>query len=220
MFLGVDGCKRGWVCVALDRAGFRSAAFCERFEGVLSRHADAVAIAVDIPVGLCNAPRDADIAARKRLGRRASTVFPTPPRAALEATSYADAQDAARQLIDRGVSKQAFALAPRILEVDAFATDDRIHEVHPEVSFHEMNGGSLRCSKKTWGGLQERLALLRAQGIELPVTLGEADPVGIDDVVDAAAAAWSARRIADGTAVSFPDRPSQHDGARVIRIRA
>ncbi len=82
-----------------------------------------------------------------------------------------------------------------------------------------MNEGRLPHGKKTWGGLQARLGLLRGQGIELPAVLGEADNVGIDDVVDAAAAAWSARRIARGHARSFPDPVVQRDPkGRMIAI--
>jgi predicted RNase H-like nuclease len=37
----------------------------------------------------------------------------------------------------------------------------------------------------------------------------------IDDVLDAAAAAWSANRIAKGEAVSLPDPPESKDGLQV-----
>ena len=50
-------------------------------------------IAVDIPIGLPDSaePRAADIEARKLLGKRRSSVFPTPHRAVLEAPTYAKA---------------------------------------------------------------------------------------------------------------------------------
>jgi predicted RNase H-like nuclease len=41
-------------------------------------------------------------------------------------------------------------------------------------------------------------------GIELPDDLGEAGVAGFDDVLDAAAAAWSAACIAAGEAQSLP----------------
>jgi predicted RNase H-like nuclease len=48
---------------------------------------------------------------------------------------------------------------------------------------------------------------LRAAGIELPDDLGEAGAAGVDDVLDAAAVAWSAHRIARGMARSLPEQP-------------
>lgn len=49
--------------------------------------------------------------------------------------------------------------------------------------------------------------MLKDAGIVIPDHLGNAKAAGTDDVLDAAAAAWSAKRIATGTAVSLPDPP-------------
>jgi len=125
--------------------------------------------------------------------------------------------------------RQSFGIVGKVAEVEKCRQDaglrDRLrqvlHEVHPEVSFRLMNGGEpLRQRKKTWGGLQHRLSLLEREGIRLPRELGDADAVGIDDVVDAAAAAWSARRIHAGDERSFPEAPTQRDASgRIIAIR-
>ena len=48
--------------------------------------------------------------------------------------------------------------------------------------------------------------------ITLPDEIDEIDGVVADDVVDAAVVAWSARRVANGTALSLPDPPEQGDG--------
>ena len=45
----------------------------------------------------------------------------------------------------------------------------------------------------------------------LPEDLGDVNSVGIDDVVDAAVAAWSARRIEGGQAKTFPATTTQRD---------
>lgn len=85
-----------------------------------------------------------------------------------------------------------------------------VWEVHPEVSFQELAGGPLRFAKKTWAGAELRKELLRSTGIELPAGLGPAGEVAaVDDVLDAAAAAWSARRCAAGLARSLPDSPER-----------
>jgi predicted RNase H-like nuclease len=87
--------------------------------------------------------------------------------------------------------------------------------VHPEVSFAEMAQRPLDWSKKSWNGSQLRRGLLREQGIDLPDTLPDVGAAGVDDVLDAAAAAWSADRIACGLAVSLPSPPQVIDGRPV-----
>src|SRR5207302_2014140 len=100
------------------------------------------------------------------------------------------------------VSAQAHALGPRILHVTRLAeTDPRLYEVHPEVSFRAMNGGAPLQRKKTAGGAFQRLRLLQRHGIELS-GIQSSDSAPLDDVLDAAAAAWSAQRIANGTALT------------------
>ena len=53
--------------------------------------------------------------------------------------------------------------------------------------------------------------LLRRAGIHFPETLGDVDRIGVDDVVDAAIAAWSARRIARGEARGFSGGSKDRD---------
>jgi predicted RNase H-like nuclease len=62
--------------------------------------------------------------------------------------------------------------------------------------------------KSTWAGAERRRALLADAGIALNGELGLAgQAVGVDDVLDAGAAAWSALRVARGDAVSLPSPP-------------
>ena len=200
---GVDGTKAGWVAVFLESGRFVGARIVRPVETDFGELKDVRTIAIDIPIGF--GPREADRAARKYLRGNASTVFPTPPRNVLEAP-FAPGL---------GASAQAHALGPRILHVTRLArADDRIREVHPEVSFRAMNDGRpLRYRKKSAGGALERVELLRRHGITLD-DLGDAAFAPLDDVLDAAAAAWSAYRIATGTAASLPD-PPEVDGYSV-----
>jgi predicted RNase H-like nuclease len=92
--------------------------------------------------------------------------------------------------------------------------------VHPEVSFRALaDGVPPAYPKKTWRGQNVRRDLLTAAGLVLPDELGEADRVPADDVLDAAAAAWSAHRIALGTAGRIPKVPERDAEGRVIEIR-
>jgi predicted RNase H-like nuclease len=136
-------------------------------------------------------------------------VFPAPPRDVLEAATYADARALSTERYGRSVSAQSYALRHRILEVDAVArkdeVTDRIYEIHPELAFAAMAGGPLPWSKKTWNGVMRRRGLLLDEGITIPDLLeGPAATVPPDDVVDAAAVAWSARRIAEGNGNRLP----------------
>ena len=77
--------------------------------------ATLAALAVDMPIGLPDdGPRLADQQARRRLGARRSSVFPTPVRATLDAVDYPDALAISRRVSGKGLSKQAFNLLPRI----------------------------------------------------------------------------------------------------------
>ena len=68
-----------------------------------------------------------------------------------------------------------------------------------------MMGTLPSASKKTWVGASERQAALAEQGIKLgAIDVPVESRAAVDDVLDAAAAAWSARRVLMGHAVSLP----------------
>jgi predicted RNase H-like nuclease len=117
------------------------------------------------------------------------------------------------------MSQQAYALAPKILEVALLAVvGDMLIEVHPEVSFRAMAGHPLAFAKSSWAGMKDRLKLLAEAGIELPADLGRANEVGPADVIDAAAAAWSARRYLRGEAQSVINVPEVFADGRSVTI--
>jgi predicted RNase H-like nuclease len=78
------------------------------------------------------------------------------------------------------------------------------------VSFGVLAGNPLTSSKRTWNGIHQRMSVLAAAGIRLPDRLGPAGSLaGVDDVLDAAVAAWTARRVVRGQAISFPSPPAE-----------
>src|SRR5262245_3301662 len=125
-FVGVDGYKGGWVTIELSSRGFRRARRFDTFADVSAAYESAKVIAVDMPIGLVDGERTADTAARKYLVGQASSVFSSPPRAALHADSFKAANAIAKRIVDRGLSQQSFNLFPKIIEVDAFIGDERI----------------------------------------------------------------------------------------------
>jgi len=174
-------------------------------------------IAIDIPIGLSDSgARECDVAARKLLQPHGTRVFPAPPRVAL---AHVDDYDAACRAsiaaTGKSLSKQTWNLLRSIAEVDALAADPRLVECHPELAFALMQGHPVDERKKTPEGRARRLNLLRRW---LP-DLG--DPAYGDDGLDALACAWSAARIATGTALTLPagEVPSD-DAGRPMRICA
>ncbi len=208
--VGVDGCRGGWVAVVLDRGRFDGFAVCPTFAAVLERLPDAEVFGVDVPIGLPGRPgRKADRAAAALLGGRASTVFETFPRMVYRGPTYEAARDLCVERGWRKISRQSYGLGPRILEVGRRRRDPRIIEVHPELSFLQMARHAL-ASKHTWDGFFQRRRLLAAQGVDIPERLDRAPLV---DVLDAAAAAWSAARYGVRKASPVPEGHAGRMGA-------
>ncbi len=214
--LGVDGCRGGWVGVVWggQESHFLTAPSVQELVADAIQ-AGVTVVGIDMPMGLPDTgTRRADRLAQRALGRRASSIFVTPTRPALAMTAQAQASAVNKAHGGPGVSIQAFNLRPKVLEVDEFigrrelAEQPRLVEVHPELSFQELNDAPLAFSKRTPQGQQERRALLSSIGIHLdPTTLTIAGRIAADDVLDAGAAAWSAWRVLHGAARSLPDPP-------------
>ncbi|MEB3236617.1 MAG: DUF429 domain-containing protein [Candidatus Sericytochromatia bacterium] len=216
---GVDGCKSGWVLAGMGPDGSLGLELHSAIDTVLERVSGVVAI--DMPIGLPEAgPRACDLAARGLLGARRHSVFPAPLRSMLEARSHAEACALGRRTDGRGLSLQSWNLIPKIREVDEYASRvpaGRLIEVHPELSFRGMQGGHpLFASKKTEEGRQQRAKLLRQAFADW---LPQRAPAGsgVDDVLDAFAALWTALRHRDGLAV--PTTAAEERDARGLLMQ-
>lgn len=168
-----------------------------------------VAVGIDMPIGLPGQERRrSDIEARELLGPRRSSLFWTPPLCVLNAADHAEANRLSRAETSRGLSIQSFHLLPKVREVRAVLAPEDLSprarpqaaEVHPETSFAVLASQPMSASKHQPPGQAERLAALAPEFDNLdraPPLLGGAT---LDDLLDAAAAAWTARRMAAGTA--------------------
>lgn len=211
--VGVDGCPDGWVAVELGDGRFSRAVFRPSFGAILAIFPEASAVGVDIPIGLPESgQRAADLAARAFVGARHSSVFSTPTRTLLE-TEW-------RPRL--GITRQSHGLGQRIFEVEKAIADslkpDWIYEVHPEVCFAAMKGTPLAVPKRSWNGQQVRRRLLQDNGIDIPDELSSIGIVPAHDLLDAAAAAWTAARIATGKAMTLPRTPPTDDTGRAVAI--
>jgi predicted RNase H-like nuclease len=213
--VGVDWHRRGWIALILERDRPPQALVAKDLSAVLEAVPTATCVAVDMPIGLPNTERKADALARAFVGPRWQSVFATPPAAVLKADSYVDANAIAQQIIGKGISQQAWALRHNIKRVaEVVEQDARVFEVHPEVSFRKLVGKPLLFSKTSWNGQMLRREALARDGIELPDELGEVGAVPPADVLDAAVAAWTARRYARAEAESLP--PGAQPGQREV----
>ncbi|HKZ72509.1 MAG TPA: DUF429 domain-containing protein, partial [Steroidobacteraceae bacterium] len=188
-------------------------------------------IAIDVPIGLpASGSRSCDVRARKLLGRpRGSSVFPAPVRACLRDGDYASLCSLHRAIDGRGLTKQAFCLLSKIRQGDDLlvrvpAFSECVREVHPEVSFALWNDGRpMRFNKAKSEGQRERQRLIDrewpGERERLMRELREGRFVK-DDLNDACAALWSARRIAAGQAEQLPDHVERDSKGLQMRIEA
>ena len=226
--VGVDGCPGGWIAAVLstDSIHWHRAAvgdFADLIRTCLPKSDVPAVLAVDMPIGLMDQGwRDCDLQAKAALGAAGARVFLTPPREIVQLgpnVPNEEVQRRCREMTGKGISRQALALAPRILEVDRCLPDPRIVEAHPELSFAAMAGRVL-ASKHGPAGIEERIAVLDAHWLastgmgDIFNTGGTANvlddrPSGVPvvDALDALAVAWTAQRHLRGVSRSTPEHP-------------
>ncbi|WP_076858745.1 DUF429 domain-containing protein [Bradyrhizobium mercantei] len=214
---GLDGFSKGWVAVTID-GDRRTISFHSDIADALSRPFDRAGI--DIPIGMTDdGERDCDRLARERLRPHTSRVFTGARRWLWQ--EFGDPDQANEEAQRRGqtrVSRQLWHLGTKIMEVDAFARANAardIREVHPELVFLRLNGGTPLPRKKSEEGDALRCRLLRRSGFcEIDRWLTEAR-IGTgakrDDVLDACAVALAAHEPHG----CVPDRTSPRDACGV-----
>ncbi|MDQ3762593.1 MAG: DUF429 domain-containing protein [Actinomycetota bacterium] len=216
MIAGVDGAGDRWVVAVLCEDAV-SWAVAENATVVLDQVAGCAAVGVDVPVGLPEqGPRRCDLEARQRLGRAAASVFFAPVRAVLNAASHSEACAALRERGEAGMTIYTWGIVPKIRQWDVLPLPPHVVEVHPEVSFRAMAPGVAFARKKSAPGAWQRMTALSSV-VNVAAALATApERVGLDDALDALAAAWSARRWAEGCAETLGGELDRH--GRPMRI--
>jgi predicted RNase H-like nuclease len=190
------------------------------FAEVLDERPSFSVIALNAPIGYIDknhmGGRTCDRQARALLGRRGSAVHNAPSRAILRegAVGTGDGLDAISN-----------ALLPRYREVAAEMAPYRqrtVFEVHPELSFFQINGDvPLRWTKKFEVGREERRALLvkRIPGIDRVIDV-DLKHVPQAHLLDVAALLWTARRIFARAGTRLPSDPEwDQEGLRMEFVR-
>jgi predicted RNase H-like nuclease/catechol 2,3-dioxygenase-like lactoylglutathione lyase family enzyme len=227
MFVGVDGCKAGWFSVTLHSGGGHHLNLYPHIAALWENLKEAEVLLIDIPIGLAETGvRACDLMARQVLRQRGSSIFNAPVRAAVYASTYAEASEINRQITGSKLSKQIWNITPRIREVDALLRYDEharsvIREAHPEVQFWSLNSSAMTQNKKTRGGIQERLDVLErflpdaGQIYENAVEMFPRHSLGFDDILDALVLAIAAGM---GELTSLPPEPPRDERGLPMRI--
>lgn len=212
MIAGIDGTSTGWIALLLDGAQGSLRGMPIKRLSELPR--DVRVAAVDIPIVLQDqGERESDRLARRALGTpRRSSVFPSPIRAILGARTWEEACEISERVDGRRISRQSFAILPKVAEADALVRSDPwaqqvLYEVHPELSFARWSGAPMAHRKRSAAGRAERQDLIAAtygSGTFKSMRASlHGNGVKADDLADAFAALWSASRILEGKAERF-----------------
>ncbi len=217
LYIGVDGCRGGWIAAVLDWGDFR----LERYDSInslLFKYPEFDAFLIDMAVGLRNDLKQMrpDDIAKRELGKRASSVFPIPSRNAV----YAEGEEAQKRAnirdLGKSLSKQTIAIIPKIRELDEFLTGhpeykNRILESHPEVDFARLNGSVLLSRKQEEPGISDRKQILSRFIGERALldTYDRAKEMKCrqDDLIDAACLAVTGALSVHGMCEVLPDKP-------------
>jgi predicted RNase H-like nuclease len=222
MYVGVDGCKNGWIIVELtDDDNWKVDIFPD-IASLWNECKRASLILIDMPIGLRESgfeERQCDKKAREMLGpKRASTVFPAPCRGALDASSYEQACQINKRMTGRKLSLQTWSILPKIREVNNLLINDalsrsHIRETHPEVCFWALaDGRPMLHSKKKEEGRSERLELLKTIYPQTEEVIKYASKnwlrrdLALDDILDALVAAVTVKN-GRNNLVSIPEVP-------------
>jgi len=214
---GVVPVPKGWLMASAKLQGITMAPeqpqVVSTFLEVLDYKPAFQVVALFSPVGLLDEPdsrgRTCDREARALLGRpRSGAVLSAPVRASLKCDSYPEAKE-----VNGGrLSAIGWRMLKRTAEVHeqmAPYWQRTISEVHPELSFFQLNDDRpVRFSKHTRAGRDERRALLdgRMPGVER--IIGEKIPgATLAQLLDAAACLWTARRVIARGVVHLPENP-------------
>lgn len=230
---GVDGCKSGWFSVSLTETTWDIATY-KTIESLWNALSGSQSILIDIPIGFRKnetKERLCDLGARKILGPgRGSSVFPTPCRSAVYCPSYDSSHVENKRCVDRGLSKQIWAIVPKIREVDSFLVTTPVAraivmESHPEAAFWGLNGQiPLKHNKKTPEGLQERIEILsrhEKRTLEIyQAAMGKykRKEVASDDIIDALCLAITGLIISTAGMHTLPEAPEMDEQGLPMQI--
>jgi predicted RNase H-like nuclease len=221
---GVKPCAGGWLVASAKLHGVTFAPedprVIETFVDVLDQRPAFAIIAVNSPIGYLGKfeprGRACDREARALLGRRGAAVQSAPV--------WSQVEEGAHGSIG-GLDAVSRKLLPRYRELAMEMAPYRqrtVYEVHPELSFYQLNEDvPMRYSKRSERGREERRALVdnRIPGAER-ILDAHLPRVPYSHLLDVAALLWTARRIFARASVRLPQDPEwDENGLRMEIMR-
>lgn len=223
IFVGVDGCKGGWITAIISNGELSLKKYSDfskmvfdtaQFDGML------VDMVIGLPSNIEQYEKRPDGIARKIVKPRTSTVFAVPTRQAVYEFTKDKQKDANLSAIGKGLSEQTIAIIPKMREVDEFLLSNEeymnvIRESHPEVCFARLNGEVLMTNKSEKEGITDRVQVLSRylQWLSEEYVRTSAKKLGckLDDILDAVCLAVTANLDAQGRTEIIPENPSTDD---------
>jgi predicted RNase H-like nuclease len=236
--IGVDWSSGSWLAVRIAKDGAVDASTYDCIQEFWNKvGCNAGTVVADVPIGLFEEGdrsdseelvRECDYLARKVVGAQYRSVFNPPAREVAEQArykSYTHVKEKHKRITGKGLTRQAYSVAPGIAEVDEFLADieGELLEGHPEVCFAALHG-PLSHSKRTAAGIHERVEALEEIDEDAIKTVreicrqvvDEEHDVGVDDILDALILAYVARspekkrhRIPKNPPIDNQERPMQ-----------
>ena len=228
LYIGVDGCRGGWIAAVLDHGEFRLERY-DSISSIVNVYPAFDAFMIDMAIGLRNSAEQKrpDHDAKIELGAKASTVFPIPSREAVYAEGEEAQKEANKRTLGKSLAKQSLAIIPKIRELDEFLNEhseykNRILESHPEVAFARLNGSVVMSRKKEEPGLSVRGHIL-SEYLDKNDLSGLYDKAkelecGQDDLIDAICLAVTGAMHAHGQTETLPEEPEKDEKGLLMQL--
>lgn len=226
--IGADGCRGGWITAIYDHGDLRIEKY-NTIDGIVKRYPSFEEFLIDMVIGFPSGDAHIrpDMAARSLIPGRTSTIFPVPSRQAVYMNSESEQIEENKKALGKGLAKQSMALIPKMRELDSFFNTEPqyknvIKESHPEVCFARLNGSVVMTKKSQFGGMNERVHILKKYIPELDndiiLTKAKELKCNADDIVDAICLAVTANLNYQGKGETIPVEPMIDDNGLIMRM--
>lgn len=217
-YIGIDGCKGGWIAAILDPSGLRIEKY-SNMENLVKQNADFSECLVDMVIGLQEKATDVrpDGYARTIISKRASTIFPAPCRQAVYAQNVSEKYDINEKILGKKFTPLTLGIMPKMREMDEFFENNPMYknvikESHPEVCFSRLLGECIMSKKNTTEGVLERIDIL-SQFIHIDKNYlwkrEKEIKCNLDDIIDAICLAVTSALAHDGKGEVIPPEPME-----------
>ena len=229
-YVGIDACKGKWLAVAITNSGFEVKKY-NTIDEICDKYNSCTSMLIDIPIGLRDSLEQErpDSLIKKQLGKKGSSVFAVPCRAAIYESDKTKARNTNITTLGKSLSEQSIGFSKSIRQVDEFLINtpswkNRLLESHPEFCFLLLNDGEpILEKKKTSEGAKKRIEVLSRyypQANEVVEAFLAEVPSRkiVDDVIDALSLAVMGRLIIENGLKTIPEQPMKDSKGIVMQI--